>query len=225
VQIVVDSDVRSVEPVGADRADGPLRTCLATGVTRSPDDMIRFVVGPDGRIVPDLARKLPGRGLWVTATRAAVERAIARKAFARAARRAVTVDADLADRLERLLRERALEALALARRSGAAVGGFAKVEERARSGRLGLAVCARDARRSDGRAKLIGRGVAVADFIDAAAIGRIFGRADATYIAIAPGPIARRVAQDIARWTAFDAAADRGIDQRPDKGAVENGRT
>jgi hypothetical protein len=225
VQVVVDSDVKPTEPVAADRAAGPLRTCLATGETRTPDEMIRFVVGPDGRVVPDLARRLPGRGLWVTATRAAVERAIARKAFARAARRAVSVDADLPDRLERLLRERALEALALARRSGAAVGGFAKVEERARSGRLGLAVCAREARASDGRAKLVGRGVAVADFIDAATIGRVFGRDDATYIAVAAGPIARRVASEIARWAAYGGAADGRLDQRPDAGAVENSGT
>lgn len=208
MQVVVDSETMTPAPVSDDRAAGPLRTCLASGETRAPHDMIRFVVGPDGSIVPDLARKLPGRGLWVTATRAAVARAIARKAFARAARRAVVVDADLPERLERLLRERALESLALARRAGVAVNGFAKVEERLRSGRLGLAVCAKEAHASDGRAKLIGRGAAVIDFIDAASIGRVFGREDATYIGIAAGPVTRRVAADIGRWAAYGATGE-----------------
>ncbi len=207
--VTADSDAIHPTPVVPDRAAGPLRTCLASGETRAPEDMIRFVVGPDGRLVPDLARKLPGRGLWVTASRAAVERAIARKAFARAARRAVGVDADLPDRLERLLRERALDTLALARRAGAAVNGFAKVEERHRSARLGLVVCAAEAHASDSRAKIAGRGAVVVDFIDAASIGRIFGRDDATYIGIAAGPVARRVAAEIGRWAAYRGAADR----------------
>lgn len=204
MQAVADSDIQHPVPDKGDRSGGPLRTCLATGEARSPDAMIRFVVGPDGRVVPDLARKLPGRGLWVTARRADLERAIARKAFARAARRAVTVDADLPERLERLLRERALEALALARRAGVAVGGFAKVEERLRSGRLGLVVCAREAHASDGRAKLADRGVDVVDFVDAARLGHVFGRDDATYIGIAAGANARRVATAIGRWAAYD---------------------
>jgi hypothetical protein len=209
VQVAGESNATHPTPVVADRADGPLRTCIATGETRAPDNMIRFVVGPDGSLVPDLARKLPGRGLWVTASRAAVERAIARKAFARAARRAVAVDADLPERLERLLRERALSALALARRAGAAVNGFAKVEERLRTRLLGLVVCAAEAHASDGRGKLAGRGVEVVDFIDAAAIGRVFGRDDATYIGIAAGPVARRVAAAIGRWAAYGGAAGR----------------
>ncbi|MCW5746592.1 MAG: RNA-binding protein [Alphaproteobacteria bacterium] len=208
MRVVVDSEMTVAAPVSDDPAIGPLRTCLATGETRSPDGMIRFVVGPDARLVPDLARKLPGRGLWVTATRTAVSRAIARKAFARAARQAVVVDADLPDRLERLLRERALESLALARRAGMAVNGFAKVEERLRSGRLGLAVCAKEAHASDGRAKLIDRGAMLVDFVDAAVLGRVFGREDATYIGIAAGPVARRVAADIGRWAAYDAAGE-----------------
>lgn len=212
MQVAVESAAAAMPtPVMHDRADGPVRTCLATGEARSPDDMIRFVVAPDGRVVPDLARKLPGRGLWVTATREAIERAIARKAFARAARRAVGVDADLPERIEGLLRERALEALALARRAGAAVNGFAKVEERLRGQRGGLVVCAAEARDSDSRAKLAGRGGTVVDFIDAASLGRVFGRDDATYISVATGPLAGRVAMEIGRWAVYRGAAGKAV--------------
>ena len=76
------------EPL-APPSTGPQRTCIATGETGAPDRMIRFVVGPEGDVVPDLARRLPGRGLWVRAERAAVERAVAKNLFARAARASV----------------------------------------------------------------------------------------------------------------------------------------
>lgn len=206
MQVSVENALMPTAPGGVAPTDGPLRTCLASGEARPADSMIRFVVGPDGRLVPDLARKLPGRGLWVTARRELLARAIARKAFARAARKAVVVDPDLPERIERLLRERALEALALARRSGAAVNGFAKVEDRLRAGALGLVVCAAEAQASDGRAKLKARGAALADFVDAALLGRVFGRDDATYIGIAAGTLARRVAVEIGRWAAWQGA-------------------
>src|SRR6185503_15365919 len=90
---------------------GPLRTCIVTGETMAPERMVRFVVGPDGDVVPDLARRLPGRGMWVKAERAIVEQAIAKKAFARAARAAVKAAADLPERIEHLLMSRALEDL------------------------------------------------------------------------------------------------------------------
>lgn len=81
----------------------PVRTCIVTGVERAPEQMVRFVVGPEGDVVPDLARQLPGRGMWVTAERSAVEQAVAKKSFSKAARTQVRADDDLAERVERLL--------------------------------------------------------------------------------------------------------------------------
>ena len=190
----------------ADADSGPLRTCVATGAILPPERMIRFVVGPDDAVVPDLAGKLPGRGMWVVASAAALAQAVARRAFTRAARRTVTVDDGLVERVERLLRDRAVEALALARRSGDAVCGFAKVEEKIAGGRLGLAVCAADARDSDGRAKLGRGGALVLDFVDADTLGRVFGRDDATYVGIMRGAMAARVRREIERWAAYRAA-------------------
>jgi predicted RNA-binding protein YlxR (DUF448 family) len=90
--------------------------------------MIRFVVSPEGAAVPDLKRRLPGRGVWITATRAALGTAIARKAFARSFKRDVRVAPDLVDSTERLLERAALDALAIAYKAGRVVAGFAKVE-------------------------------------------------------------------------------------------------
>jgi predicted RNA-binding protein YlxR (DUF448 family) len=86
------------------------------------------VVGPDGETVPDVKRKLPGRGIWITATRAALNEAIKRNVFARGFKRNVRVAADLAATTERLLERSALDALAIAGKAGQVVGGFAKVE-------------------------------------------------------------------------------------------------
>mgnify|MGYP001812912808 FL=1 len=81
------------------------RSCVVTRALLPPDQLIRFVASPSGEIVPDVARKLPGRGVWVACSRSAVEKAVSGKAFSRALKRRVDVPADLADRVEeRLLR-------------------------------------------------------------------------------------------------------------------------
>src|ERR1700761_8451417 len=108
-------------------AAGRERLCVATRAVKPTDDMIRFVVGPDG-IVPDLKRKLPGRGVWVTASKAAVAEAVARKAFARSFKRDVKVAKDLAEQTEALLARAAVDALAIAGKAGDVPAGFAKVE-------------------------------------------------------------------------------------------------
>ena len=99
---------------------GPMRTCIATGVEGAPEQMIRFVVGPEGDVVPDLARRLPGRGMWVRAERAALEKAVEKKLFSRAARAPVKASAELVDRVEHLLLERALADLGRATSGSAA---------------------------------------------------------------------------------------------------------
>lgn len=112
-----------------DRSGGPMRLCALTRTNRPISQMIRFVVGPDGTVVPDIKRRLPGRGVWVTATAEAVRQAASRNVFARSLRRAVQVPADLAALTDRLLEKSALDALAIAYKAGLAVCGFAKVEQ------------------------------------------------------------------------------------------------
>jgi predicted RNA-binding protein YlxR (DUF448 family) len=104
------------------------RLCVATRTVKPVADMIRFVVGPDGEAVPDLKRKLPGRGVWVTATQEALAEAVKRKALARGFKREVRQSADLVERTERLLERAALDALAMAGKAGLVRAGFAKVE-------------------------------------------------------------------------------------------------
>jgi len=111
------------------------RTCIVTRERAEPDELIRFVVGPDSAVVPDLKRNLPGRGCWVTADRLHVDRAVSRKAFARALKADVVVPPDLGETVDRLLARSALGTLGLARKAGAVALGAAKVDAAVRSGK------------------------------------------------------------------------------------------
>jgi uncharacterized protein len=110
------------------RARGSERLCVATREVRPVADLIRFVVGPNGEAVPDLKRNLPGRGVWVTASREILGEAIKRKVFARGFKRDVRLPADLIEHTGRLLEQSVLDALAIAAKAGSVVSGFAKVE-------------------------------------------------------------------------------------------------
>jgi len=109
-------------------APGMARQCVLTREVKPVGELIRFVVGPDGAVVPDVKRKLPGRGLWLTGTRAVLEDAIGRNVFARGFKRQVTVAPELAAHTERLLERAALDALAIAGKAGQVVTGATKVE-------------------------------------------------------------------------------------------------
>jgi predicted RNA-binding protein YlxR (DUF448 family) len=104
------------------------RLCIVTRTVRPVSDLIRFVVGPGGEAVPDLKRKLPGRGVWVTATQEVLADAIKRNVFARGFKRNVRLAADLLARTECLLERSALDALAIAGKAGLVAAGFAKAE-------------------------------------------------------------------------------------------------
>ncbi|MGR3572320.1 RNA-binding protein [Brevirhabdus sp.] len=106
----------------------PERRCIATGRTQDPGGLLRFVVGPDAQVLPDLMGRLPGRGIWVSADRAALRRAVDKKLFSRAARRPVQVAPDLPDVVEAALLRRVIELISLARKAGQAVAGYEKVK-------------------------------------------------------------------------------------------------
>ena len=107
---------------------GPLRTCVVTREERAPDEMIRFVLAPDGVVTPDLRRRLPGRGVWTTAKASIVAEAVRRRAFDRGFKAAAKVPAGLVDAIDRLMETDCLQALSLANKAGLVVTGFAKVE-------------------------------------------------------------------------------------------------
>ena len=111
-----------------------MRRCIVSRAVRPRSTLLRFVVDPDGGIVPDVDERLPGRGLWLSPNRDMIEMAARKRAFARAARQQVSVPEDLGDRVASLLTRRCLDLLALARRAGQVVWGFDSVRTRLKEG-------------------------------------------------------------------------------------------
>jgi hypothetical protein len=184
---------------------GPLRRCIVTRESGPKEGMVRFVLDPDGHVVPDLEGRLPGRGMWLSANADVLERAVKREAFARAARRTVHVPPDLRARIEDGLTRRVRDLVGFARRGGQAVCGREAVLERLRTGRVGLLVEAADGSLAE-RAKLVGgRGVPVVAPLSADALGAVFGRDHAAHVALAPGRLADAVAAEAKRLAGFGA--------------------
>ncbi len=193
----------------------PQRRCLASGVVLPKDQLLRFVVGPDGAVVPDLAERLPGRGLWLQARRDMMDKACARNLFAKAAKRQVRVPADLSQQVESLALRRCLDLLGLARRAGAVVAGFEKVKAALRAGEVGLLLQAADAA-DDGRDKIqalaraVGPEVTALQFCGAADLGAAVGREAAVHVGVAPGRLAESLKREIQRLASLRGAADQG---------------
>lgn len=163
--------------------------------------------------MPDVAANLPGRGLWLTPRRGALERAVAKRLFARAARRPVVLPPGLADRVESLLAQRCCDAIGLARRAGLAVAGFEKVGEAVRAGKAGLLLSALDGAEG-GRNKIraLGRDLPVAAVLTSAEMGGVFGRDHVVHVALARGRLSGRLLADAEKIAGFrpGAVVDRG---------------
>ena len=153
--------------------------------------MIRFVLDPAGRVVPDVDGRLPGRGMWLSADRNVLNKALAANLFARAARARVQVAADLADQVERLLVGRALDCLGLARRAGQVAMGFDQVRACLRSSSAAVLIAAADGA-ADGRRKLrqLAPDLPVITAFSRAELGAALGREGIVHAAVAPGGLA-----------------------------------
>ncbi len=199
------------------------RRCIVTGEVLPEARLVRFAADPDGNVVPDVAVALPGRGMWVTATRAAVAAAVKKSLFAKSAKAPVKATADLPDRVERLLAGRMQADLGLARRSGALVLGFDNVmrELDARQPPA-LLVEARDGA-ADGRRKLAGaarsRGLKIqtVECLTSAELSVALGRENVIHAAIKPGRLAERLIFDAGRLGGFRPAPTPGSISSPNE--------
>jgi hypothetical protein len=193
--------------------DGPLRRCLATRAVRPKAVLLRFVVGPDGTLVPDLAGRLPGRGLWITPERDIMALAAAKNLFAKAARERVVVPSDLVDRVVLLLLRDLLDRLGLARRAGQAVAGFEKVRALLVEGAAGLLFAACDGA-ADGRRKLrlLAADVPLVECLSSAELAAALGRDTVVHAAVRQGSFAERLAMAAVRLEKMRGARDRLTD-------------
>jgi len=187
-----------------DSSHTPTRRCLASGDTKPQGELVRFILGPDQQVVPDIAGKLPGRGLWVSASRDAVELACEKGLFARAARANAKADADLPDLVDQLLRQACLNCLGLARKSGDLVNGFEKVKAWLKSGRATVLLCAADAS-ADGREKLqrLAGEIPVFELFSSAELSQALGQQNVVHVALKDGGLARRLVQQAQRLAGY----------------------
>ena len=192
-----------------DQPSAGYRRCIVSGRSAPRDTLLRFVIDPNGALVPDLSETLPGRGIWVSAERAALTKACARGLFARAARRPLAVTPDLIDEVERRLAARILELVGLARRAGALVTGFEQVRRALAEHRVAVLIEARDGARH-GRARIgaLARDLPVIAQFDGAALSRSLGRDNVVHAALAPGRFAERVVRDSARLAGVRRASE-----------------
>ena len=170
--------------------------------------LVRFVAGPGGLVVPDLARKLPGRGLWVAADRASVETAVKRGAFSRAAKAKLAASADLADQVETLLRRRLLDGLGLAKRAGELISGFEKVASTLNAGKAAWLIEASDGA-ADGRRKILNvarkspKPPQLCGLFDAEELGLALGAENVIHTAFLAGRGAGRWTEDVRKLAGF----------------------
>ncbi|MEZ5777237.1 MAG: RNA-binding protein [Paracoccaceae bacterium] len=181
--------------------DEPERRCVVTGDVQPKAGLVRFVVSPEGQVVPDLAQKLPGRGIWVTADRAAIEKAAKKGLFARAAKAPVTVPENLTDLVEAGLARRVVDHISLARKAGQAVAGFEKVKGWLADGRAKVLFQASDGSER-GKGKLwTPEGGRWFGSLTASELGLAFGRDSVIHGALAAGALSKRVVEEAAKLT------------------------
>ncbi|WP_127113287.1 RNA-binding protein [Shimia sediminis] len=200
-----------------DREDGPERKCIATGEVQPKHGLVRFVVGPDGQIVPDILGKLPGRGMWVAADRKALDKAAGKGIFARAAKQPVKVPDDLVAEVETQLVRRVVDLISLARKSGAAVTGYEKVKDWLSKDYAEVLIQASDGS-GRGKSKLstphFGHYIG---WLTADELGLAFGRQTVIHGALASGGLTQRVVEEAQRL--------KGVREIGAAGAAQKGKT
>ncbi|MHA6264320.1 RNA-binding protein [Arenibacterium sp. CAU 1754] len=182
-----------------DRSGDPERKCLATGEVQPKYGLVRFVMGPDGEVVPDILGKLPGRGVYVTSTRSAIDKAVAKKLFARGFKQPVKVPEGLTDEVEKQLARRVIDLISMARKSGNAVAGYEKVKDWLAKEEAEVLIQAVDGS-GRGKSKLstphYGRYIG---WLTADELGLAFGRQTVIHAALASGGLSVRVVEEAQR--------------------------
>lgn len=195
--------------------DDPERKCIVSGESQPKAGLVRFCLDPEGQVVPDVLNKLPGRGIYVTADRAAIEKAAAKGLFARAARQPVKLPEGLADLVEEILLRRVIDLISLARKAGGAVMGFEKVKDWLVKDRARVLIQASDGSERGkeklhppaGEDRFIG-------CLTAGELGLAFGRERAIHAALAAGGLTTRVVEEAARLSGLRVQTEGGFGGR-----------
>lgn len=180
--------------------DEPERKCIVSGESQPKAGLIRFVVGPDNSVVPDVVGRLPGRGFYVSADRAAIDKAAAKGLFSRAARQPVKAPDGLSDMIEAQLLRRVVELMSMSRKASGAVTGYEKVKDWLMKDRAAVLVQASDgSERGKTKLRPPGGSDTLISCLSAGELGLAFGRERAIHAALAAGGLTTRVVEEAAR--------------------------
>lgn len=214
--VKIDGDDAASDAVIVDDSGLRQRRDIVSGEVLPESRLVRFAADPDGNVVPDAAAKLPGRGLWVEASRDAVNIAVTKKLFARAAKAQVTATPDLADRAEKALLARMVGDLGIARRSGTLVLGFDNVLRALESAKPPKALIEALDGSKDGKRKLYAAAhrlelkCVVIETLTSAELGLALGRENVIHAAVQPGGLAERLTFDAERLSGFRSIPQHG---------------
>jgi uncharacterized protein len=189
------------------------RMCIVTRVVKPEEELIRFALAPDGVVVPDLKRKLPGRGVWVSLDRKMLNDAIKRNMFSRGFGAEAKAGPELADLVSVLLRKETLAALSMARKAGLALSGFMKVEEALTKGNVRMIFHASDGS-VDGRQKLDRKcadNVAIIDLFASGDLDLAFGKSNVIHAAVANGGMAEKLLDYVRKIAQYESLSVTGL--------------
>ncbi|PLS22790.1 hypothetical protein C0U40_01155 [Amylibacter cionae] len=204
------------------QTDETTRRCIATGEVQPCKGLIRFVLSPDGVVTPDLAERLPGRGMWVSAERSALELAIKKNLFSRAAKARATVPDGLLELLEQLLVQRLVDLISLARRGGNAICGFEKTKGALISEAALVLLQSNDGSESQKRKLRPPNGQnTYISCLTAAELGLAFGRDYVIHAALVGGGLTKSVKRDAARLAGLRGRDAITEAKQPDEPAVK----
>ena len=216
------NSVRKPRRAADDPAPAKLRRCILSRRERSTANLIRFVAGPDNRIVPDLAERLPGRGLWLSANRAALDEARSNGSFTKAARAAVTLDTEMAERVSEQLAGRALNFLGLCLRSSVIAIGHDQVRTDLNAGRAAVLLQATDgAPSARTRMRMLATGLPSVEMFTRGELSQALGRADTVHAALRPSRLSTQFLRECGRLAGFRAIGESRLPaETPDNDAV-----
>lgn len=191
----------------------PDRMCIVSRVVKPEDQLIRFALSPDGTVVPDLRRKLPGRGVWVSTDRTVLAEAIRKKLFSRGFGAEAKAGPELLDQLGVLLAKEMLSALSMTRRAGLGICGFMKVEEALVKGNVRMLLHAADGS-IDGRQKLdrkCASNTVIWDLFSSADLDLAFGRSNVIHAAVANGGLAEKLLDCAGKFAQYEGLSVTGL--------------
>ncbi len=189
----------------------PVRRCIATGQTRKKEELLRFVVSPDGLLVLDIRGKLPGRGIWISCSRTDIELACKKGLFSRSAKQKITVPESLAESVENALAARCLNTLGLGRRSGLVKTGFAKVEASLKAGKAAVLLAANDGS-EDGRKKLrwLAASLPIVELFSSAELSQALGQGNSVHASLVRGGLTDKFLVEVSKLAGFRNQDDEG---------------